>query len=122
MATVTPVFLNSIGGDDICHLLTWALTTANADGSPEERPQWWDRVFIATGTFGGATLTIEGSNDGTNWVALKDTTGAAATLTAAGCLHIQKTPRFMRPNLTTPGTGAAVTVSCLSRRPSDMRV
>ncbi len=122
MATVTPSNTNSVGGDDSTFLLTWNLTTANLDGAPVERPQWPDRVLTVSGTFGGATIVLQGSNDGTNWATCKDVNGNAVSLTAAGIFHVTGTPRFMRPFLSVAGAGAAIAVQLLCRRASDLRV
>lgn len=51
-----------------------------------------------TGTFGGATVVLQGSNDGTNYFTLKDTVGSDISFTAAG--------------------GADFSVGCLQIRPS----
>lgn len=115
MATVTPTQSNLNLSDD-SFALTWAITTANANGAPLQRHTWNDRSWMATGTWGGATLTLEGSMDGSTWVALKDVNGAAATLTTDGAIHVQNCPLYMRPNLTVVGVGAAITVTCLARR------
>lgn len=123
MATVTPTLTRVGDQDDAAILLSWALTTANTDGAPMEWTQWADRCFQAVGTWGGATLTIQGSNDGTNWFTLSNAAGAtAATFTADGGKAIIELPRYVRPNLTTPGTGATVTVSLLARRAQPLRL
>lgn len=122
MATVSPSTTQDVGGDDICFQLIWALTTANFDGAPVERPQWYDRVLLVTGTFGGATVILEGSADGVTYVPLKDANGTAISLTAAGHFHLLGTPRFVRPRLSVVGAGAALNVALLCRRPTDMRV
>lgn len=123
MATVTPT-LSKVGDqDDSAVLLSWALTSTNTDGAPLEWTQWADRCFTAFGTWGAATLTIQGSNDGTNWFALSNAAGAtAATFTADGGKSIIELPRYVRPNLTTPGSGAAVTVQMLGRRAQPLRL
>lgn len=123
MATVTPT-LSKVGDqDDAAILLSWALTTTNTDGAPLEWTQWADRCFQAVGTWGGATLTIEGSNDGTNWAPLSNAAGGtAATFTANGAKTIIELPRYVRPNLTTPGSGAAVAVTLLARRAQPLRL
>lgn len=101
---------------------TWALTTAVPDGAPMEWVEWSDRTWQATGTFGGATVTIQGSNDGTNWFSLTNASGGAAlTFTAAGGASSVELPRYTRPNLTVVGTGATVTVTVVARRSSPMR-
>lgn len=122
MATVTPT-LSKVGDqDDSAVLLSWSLTTANTDGTPLEWTQWADRCFTAFGTWGGATLTIQGSNDGTNWFTLSNAAGGTgATFTADGGKSIIELPRYVRPNLTTPGTGAAVSVALLARRQQPLR-
>lgn len=123
MATVTPT-LSKVGDqDDSAVLLAWSLTTANTDGAPLEWTQWADRCFQAVGTWGGATLTIEGSNDGTNWAPLSNAAGGtAATFTANGAKTIIELPRYVRPNLTTPGSGATVAVTLLARRAQPLRL
>lgn len=112
MATVTPTVNRFVGtGSEAALVFSWSLTTANADGAPIEWIEWSGRCFTATGTWGGATLTIQGSNDGTNWVTLNNAaTGTGATLTADGVLQIIELPRYVRPNLTVVGAGATVTV------------
>ena len=43
----------------------------------------------ATGTFTSATLALQGSNDGSNYVTVKDMYGNAASLSAAGTIDFQ---------------------------------
>lgn len=85
-------------------------------------PEWSGRTWQASGTWGGATLAFEGSNDGATWFALTNAAGgAAATLTANGGLSTNELPLYVRPNLTTVGSGASLTVTCLMRRANPMR-
>jgi hypothetical protein len=123
MATVTPTFSRDVGTRDASIvLLTWVLLTANTDGSPFEMPEWADRTWQAQGTWGGATLTFQGSNDGANWFTLSNAAGGtAATLTANGGLATIELPRYVRPNLTVAGTGATVNVTLCARRATPMR-
>ena len=101
---------------------TWVLTTAVPDGLPIEWTEWADRTTQATGTFGGATCAIEGSNDNVNWFTLSNAAGAtAATFTAAGVKTIIELPRYMRPNLTVVGVGATITVILVARRANPLR-
>lgn len=123
MATVVPTMTQEIGsGDGSLILFTWALTSSNTDGQLVSSVEWADRTWQAAGTWGGATLTLQGSNDGTNWFTLANAAGgAAATLTANGGMATVELPRYVRPNLTTAGTGAAVTVTALMRRANPLR-
>ncbi len=102
--------------------LSWPLTTANADGASFQLPEFSEICFTATGTWGGATFAVEGSNDGTNWVALSNSAGgAAATATADKAITIVERPLHIRPKLTTAGSGAVITVIALARRPTPLR-
>mgnify|MGYP001599045660 FL=1 len=107
--------------NDVLQCVWEHVLTADPGGAPFLYPTWTDRTFVATGTFGGATMTIEGSADGTTWVALKDVNGAAATATANAAIHIQNCPLFMRPNLTVVGAGADIAVTLLARREYSLR-
>ncbi len=92
--------------------ITWLLTTANADGSYEQVPEYGDKTVHAFGTFGAGTLTLEGSNEPavpTAPIGLKDLQDTAIALTANGMKTIQENPRQIRP-LLTGSTGATVTV------------
>jgi hypothetical protein len=123
MATANPTPNMDVAGDGGSVLLfVWTLTSANADGAPVEMPPWADRCWQAFGTWGGATLSLEGSNDGVNWFVLSNAAaGTAATQTANGGKQTIEAPRYTRPNLTVPGAGASVTVSLLLRRNQPMR-
>lgn len=118
MATVTPTY-TSLGkvDDDKVVLVTWALTTANADGGPIAWSEYADRsVMITASAWGGATCALEGSNDGTTWVALADPQGTAISKNANAIEAVLELTRFVRPNLTTPGSGAVVTATLLMRK------
>lgn len=45
--------------------------------------QYTDRSVQVTGTFGGATVAVQGSNDGTNWSTLTDPQGNDLTFSGA---------------------------------------
>ncbi len=85
----------------------------------------FSRSFAVTGTIGGATVVIEGSNDGTNFVPLltQDPTGAKtaiATSFAAPTLPINvevDTPVAQIRAHTSGGTGTTVTVTAFFRNP-----
>lgn len=124
MATVGYTSQEDVGSNDGSVLtFSWTpLTSTNTDGAPIRSTQWADRYFTATGTWGGATLSIEGSNDGTNWFTLSNAAGGtAATFTANGGKSIIEIPQFIRPNLSTAGTGASITVLLTARRVNPMR-
>lgn len=61
------------------------------------------------GTFGGATVTIEISNDGTNWVTAKDLFNVNTVFTATGYAELTLSAAYIRPKIT-GGTGDSLTV------------
>ena len=98
------------------HLHVWALTTADPTGDSVSFPGARDRAVHAYGTWGGATMAIQGSMDGTNWFTLHDESGVALTFTADGGHAIQENTLHLRAALTAVGVGATVNVKILSGR------
>jgi hypothetical protein len=77
--------------------IVWANLTASENGDAAEYPEHGDKTVSITGTFGGA-ITIEGSNDGTTWVGLKDAqSGSAISATSNGIFVIKENTKFIRP-------------------------
>lgn len=89
---------------------------ANGDqGSTVELPTWSDRSVQVVGTFGGGTLTMQGSNDGTNWQALTDPQGTDIAKTGNALEQISELTRYIRPSLA-GGAAGSVAVTVLARR------
>lgn len=73
--------------------------------------------FQVEGTFGtGGSVSLEGSNDGTNKRAVKDPNGTAVTLTAAGIAAVGTNTRYVRPNCTAGDGTTALTASLWLRK------
>ncbi len=117
MATVVPTSA-SVGGDGNAILWTWAMVTANVEGLPFEYVQHMDLCWQSFATTQStAVITIQGSNDGTNYFSMTNASGgAAATFSADGGKQTVERPRYVRPYLTTAGTGAVISVTCLARK------
>ena len=96
----------------------WALTTASPNVDTDRGyisiPGARDRSIIVSGTFGGATVAVVGSNDGTNWAPLHDESGVALTFTALGAHAIVENLRYISCGLSAVGAGATITCSILS--------
>ena len=67
-----------------------------------------------TGTFGSATITLQVSNDGTNYVTLKDSTGIEILITAAGMREFSTAALYLKPT-SSGGTADNVTVTVILR-------
>jgi len=118
MATFTPTFSKirgPAGGIDAI-VVTWASLAASGDvGQALQRTDLVDRSVQVTGTFSGATIVFEGSNDGTNYFTLSSPSGTALSFTAAGLMQVTEATAWVRPHVTA-GSGASLTVTLTARR------
>ena len=114
MATISPVRSQPAGYG--VEKVLWETLTENDTASaiiPSSTAPVVGSVQV-TGTFGSATVVLQGSNDGSNFFTLNGTDGNAISLTAAGgadfsvgCLHI-------RPSAS-GGTGQDVDITVIFR-------
>lgn len=115
MATITGTItsITDNGALDVC-LVSWP-AMGNADtGTAIKLGGASDRSVQIEGTFGGATVVIQGSNDGTNYETLHDPTGTAISKTAAALVQVLELSRYIRP-VTSGGTGTSVTVTMVTK-------
>lgn len=113
MAAIKPSALSLPGFGDRGQVVTWTPVTESDTCLPFENPGRSDRSVQVEGTFGGATITIEGSNDGTNWHTLHDGSGTALTFTSADLRQVLEVTRYIRAK-TASGSGSSVTVTLLA--------
>lgn len=116
MATVNGT-IRFVGNDSI--VCTWVLTNTDADGAPigPNHAEYADRSVQVLGTFGGANVVLQGSNDGgATWFALDDPQGTDMSFGAAGGKAVSEATERMRP-LLTGGSASSITVTLYCRRP-----
>jgi len=99
-------------------LSDWIGPLANAEaGNANKLSQYPTKSVQVTGTFGAAgSVAIEGSQDGTTWGALRDSTGTLIAITANTMIRdVLENTAFIRPRVTAgDGTTALrVMVVCL---------
>lgn len=115
MATVTPA-IDSTGSPNGVPRVVWAaLATGDTIGSYKVT----DRNGLAmsvqiSGTFGGATVAIQQSNDGTNWFPVKDISGTSISVTAAAMVETSNCAAYLRPTIS-GGTADAVNIYIVFR-------
>ena len=116
MATVNPTIAD-LSGDGQVVKFTWALTSANPDGAPigPKYAAHADRTVYFLGTWGGATAKWQGGDNNT-WLSLTDSLNTEFSKTADGVDVVTEVPEYSRPNLTTVGTNAVITATCIARR------
>lgn len=81
----------------------WIGPLANAEaGDANQLSQKNIKSVQVIGTFGaGGSVAIEGSNDGTTWGALRDSTGTLIAITAATMIRdVLENTRYIRPRVT----------------------
>lgn len=108
MATIalTSTDRNAVNGAIV---LRWEALGNADDGAGFAVPFKASITLQAIGTFGSATIALQGSNDGTNWAPLqwKGKTATALALTSAGIAEAVECPAYIRP-VTTGGTGTNI--------------
>ena len=96
-------------------MVTWTGLATNDTGQPVELPEFGDRTVTVEGTFGGATIVFNGSNDGVGYYNCTDPQGTAFSKAVAAMEVIEEAPRFVRPEVT-GGAGVALQCRMYARR------
>jgi hypothetical protein len=93
-------------------IATWTGETTAGNASI---PRYAPHVSLANasvqigGTLGGATIVLQGSNDGTTYATLKDLAGNDLSFTAAGYAEFSSGAAFIKPSIS-GGTGDNINV------------
>jgi len=133
ITTITPT-VTDISGDGTAYKITWAhLLYVEFVADPPQaevqyagialaKPEFVDRSIQVLGTFGGGTVVIEGSVDGTNYKTLTDPQGNALSVTAAKIEAVSELVSLIRPRTTAGAIGVTdLTVALIVRRPQPLR-
>ena len=99
MSTITPTITKVDLDGNRSWLVKWLTLTTTADtGVAITLPAHSDRSVHVVGTFStGGTLSIQGSNDGTNFKILDDFQGNALTFTSTDLENISQACYYIRP-------------------------
>lgn len=101
------------------HRTTWTFTgTSAGSGAAHDPFMLPDKSIHVFGTFGGGTLTIQGSNQAASVSAfhtLNDANGNAMAFTTSVIEQVLENTRFIRPRVTTAGAALSLTAILLSR-------
>lgn len=93
--------------------VTWAALTEADTGAAVAVAHLRDKCIQVTGTFGGGTFILEGSNDGgVTYAPITDlaTVGTAISFTVTGVKSLRENMGLIRPRATA-GASASVTIS-----------
>jgi hypothetical protein len=102
--------------NEATNIFTWAALAQGETGDLVEFPSYVDRTFQVTGTFGGATVVFEGSNDGSTYFTLSDPQGNQLSLTTAGLKQVEEITRYARPRVIGGDGTTSLAVVLLARR------
>lgn len=92
--------------DSTLSVITWTALANGDTGQPLEMSGWADRSVQVT----AATVTIEGSNDGTTYFTLTDASNAATSGLGATLKQITEITKFIRPSVTAGGPSTIIMV------------
>lgn len=90
-------------------LRRWSAMTTGDNGEPIILTKFNDRTLHVTGTFGGATVAFEGSNDGIEYLPMRDVFNAVVSASEAKLITLTEVPLYVRP-VVTGGTGTSVSI------------
>lgn len=107
--TVTDV---SKVGDGSAMLAVWAAATEADTFAAVPMPEYQARSISIQGTFGGATVVVNGSIDGTNFTGLTNPAGVAISKTSAAVVGVFEAVRYYQP-AHSGGSSESLTVSML---------
>ncbi len=93
-------------------IFTWSGMNGGDTGLPVDVPGFADKSIQAEGTFNSLTLTIQGTNDDSNYETLNDPNGNALTMTAGRIEQVLENIWKIRPSVSA-GSGASIDVSMI---------
>lgn len=112
MAIIQPVLTSLVPqkwGNNVA-IYTWTGLATGDTGAPLNGPGFTDASYQVGGTFGGATVVIEGSNDGVTYGTLVDPFNVALSFIAASSpTQVLPISLWIRPRVS-GGAGVAINV------------
>lgn len=116
MPNYSVVQLPQTGGFIGVRIWEWsAMTQADNEGTSLPQPNFTDRAVQVSGTFGTASVSLNGTIDGTNYHTLTDPQGNALTFTSAGIKQISEAVRELKPVLSGGNGTTDLTVTILMK-------
>lgn len=100
MSVIAPVNTFPFQTSQDVAITTWPDVAAGDTCNPVRLGVWSDRTVQVGGSFGGATVYVQGSNDDTEYFTLTDPQGNPLSFVAPGLEAIIELPAFLRPLVT----------------------
>lgn len=99
-------------GEDKVQRITWSNIAGGDEGAAVKVANWTKKSVMFTGTYNGASGTIQGSNDGTNYFIISNEQGIAVSSTAVGLQTVGTNPLYIKP-VFTGATSATIKVDLI---------
>ena len=99
-------------GDGSAMKAVWAAVTENDTFVAVSMPEYLRASVHISGTFGGGTVVLKGSNTGTNFFGLDDIEGTAISMTSEGLKQVQEGTQYFQPTHS-GGSSSSITVTML---------
>ena len=119
MAVIAPAIKDlSPFGDQSCMQVIWTPVTENDSCGPVQYPKHSTKSIqvetsgVGNNSFGGCSVALKGSNDGTNFEALSTPANAAIAITAAGIKAVLENTVQIKP-VATGGTNQSIAITML---------
>lgn len=119
MAAIAPTYtdVRNASGGGFAVLVVWTpVTSAGSDTCVAAMlPTLADKSIHVSGTFGGGTVTLQGSNNGgASYVGLNDPTKTAISITQETIMAVLENTQLVKPVLI-GGSSTSLTISMLFR-------
>ena len=120
MATITPTITAVGRGDGSTLQIVWTPVTESDTCAPISFPEMSDKSIQVLGTFGGCSVAMNGSNDGTTYAALRDPSSTTIAISAAGIKAVLENTMFLQPS-PSGGSGQSITINMLVHLTNPLR-
>lgn len=112
MANISPIDVKKTSR---VRIVQWENVTESDTPLKLETEGFADRTVQVSGTFGGETVTIQGSNDDVNYINLTDHLGVDLAFSSGnGIALIAQSPRYIKPVVAGAGTSTDLDITLVA--------
>ena len=121
MAVIVPKVVTVGYGNSAVQTVSWTPVT-NADTCRAvQYPEFSDKSIQVAGTFGSASVALNGSNDGTNFAALRDPSSTTIAITSAGIKAVLENTFQVQPSISGGDGTQSLTITILFHAANPLR-
>jgi hypothetical protein len=107
-----PVTLPLLTDLDGVRVRRWSSMALNDDGQPIILTRFNDRTIHVSGTFGtGGLVVLEGSNDGVEYLAMRDVFNNVISANTAKLITLTEVPVYVRPRVSAGDGTTSITLT-----------